>query len=406
VEGPSPLIGRPQASRFTIAAQAEGGSAGAPVEGAGQFVRLARIPGWILPVVAVLFLGGIGLLVAMGLNSPIGIPIANSVPDLRTIVAQTAEVAAIARNATETSVAQVLNQTSTAIAGLPEQPTATETAQAIAIQQTQTASSQQRSTFDAQAQQTSLVITQQTQQVAEEQTQVAAQQTAAAADQPSPTLAPTLTSVPATVVAGAPTATPRATAALLPSSTPNVALPTPTSTSTATNTPIATLTDAPVPPTLTPTNTALPPTLTSTNTPMPTIESPVGSQEWHQQLGPLNEGTITSVLIAGKFRTQSDLVGMSIDDQRNILIVELAGRTNQPGGYFQSLDNDTLAGVGALLVYFRAAKIRNDQDIKNMSDDGIRNIFIVELDARTHRGITLQGLSNIELVRLALSIQW
>jgi len=406
VEGPSPLVGRPQASRFAVQAQAEGSSAGAPVEGAGQFVRLARIPGWILPVVAVLFLGGIGLLVAMGLNSPIGIPIANSVPDLRTIVAQTAEVAAIARNATETSVAQVLNQTSTAIAGLPEQPTATETAQAIAIQQTQTASSQQRSTFDAQAQQTSLVITQQTQQVAEEQTQVAAQQTAAAADQPSPTLAPTLTSVPATVVAGAPTATPRATAALLPSSTPNVALPTPTSTSTATNTPIATLTDAPVPPTLTPTNTALPPTLTSTNTPMPTIESPVGSQEWHQQLGPLNEGTITSVLIAGKFRTQSDLVGMSIDDQRNILIVELAGRTNQPGGYFQSLDNDTLAGVGALLVYFRAAKIRNDQDIKNMSDDGIRNIFIVELDARTHRGITLQGLSNIELVRLALSIQW
>jgi hypothetical protein len=139
---------------------------------------------------------------------------------------------------------------------------------------------------------------------------------------------------------------------------------------------------------------------------MPTPEPAVGSPEWRQQLEPLNDGTITSALTVGKFRTQSDLVGMSIDDQRNILIVELAGRTNKPGGYFQSLDNNTLAGVGALLDYFRAAKIRTDQDIKNLSDDDIRNIFIVELDARTHRGITLQGLSNIELVRLALSIQW
>jgi hypothetical protein len=39
---------------------------------------------------------------------------------------------------------------------------------------------------------------------------------------------------------------------------------------------------------------------------------------------------IRGVLLAGKFRSQHDLNGMSRDDQRNILIVEMAGRTNQP----------------------------------------------------------------------------
>ncbi len=137
----------------------------------------------------------------------------------------------------------------------------------------------------------------------------------------------------------------------------------------------------------------------------PTLEPPVGSEAWRQQLEPLGDGTISSVLIVGKFRRPGDLVGMSLDDQRNILITELAGRTNQSGGYYQSLDNDTLAGVGALLVYFRAAKIRTDQDINTITDDDMRNIFIVELYSRTFR-TDLQGLSNIQLVRLALSLQW
>lgn len=153
------------------------------------------------------------------------------------------------------------------------------------------------------------------------------------------------------------------------------------------------------PPTITPTTQA-PPTAIP-----PTLEPSVGSQAWRQQLEPLRDGTISSVLIVGKFRRQSDLVGISLDDQRNILITELGGRTNQSGGYYQSLDNDTLAGAGALLVFARAAKIRTDQQIKTITDDDLRNIFIVEIYARTLR-TDLQGLSNIELVRLALSIQW
>lgn len=149
-------------------------------------------------------------------------------------------------------------------------------------------------------------------------------------------------------------------------------------------------------------------TSTPTNTPSaipPILEPPVGSEAWRQQLEPLRDGTISSVLIVGKFRRPSDLVGISLDDQRNILIVELGGRTNQSGGYYQSLDNETLAGTGAMLVFARAAKIRTDQAIKTITDDDLRNIFIVEIYARTLR-TDLQGLSNIELVRLALSIQW
>jgi hypothetical protein len=171
-----------------------------------------------------------------------------------------------------------------------------------------------------------------------------------------------------------------------------------------------------LPPTLTfaPPTASMLPTLTATIVPTtqapptvipPTVEPAVGSEEWRQQLAPLSEGTISSVLIVGRFRTPSDLVGISLDDQRNILITELGGRTNQSGGYYQSLDNDTLAGVGAMLVFVRAAKIRTDETLKTLTDDDIRNIFIVEIWGRTSR-TDLQGLSNIQLVHVALSIRW
>jgi hypothetical protein len=171
-----------------------------------------------------------------------------------------------------------------------------------------------------------------------------------------------------------------------------------------------------LPPTLTfaPPTASMLPTLTATivpttqappTVPPPTLEPAVGSEEWRQQLLPLSDGTISNVLIVGRFRRESDLVGISLDDQRNILITELGGRTNQSGGYYQSLDNDTLAGVGAMLVFVRAAKIRTDETLKTLTDDDIRNIFIVEIWGRTSR-TDLQGLSNIQLVHVALSIRW
>ena len=54
---------------------------------------------------------------------------------------------------------------------------------------------------------------------------------------------------------------------------------------------------------------------------------------------------IRGVLAAGRMRTQHELNTMSHDDQRNTLIVEMAGRTNQSGGHFQGMDDQTLAGV-------------------------------------------------------------
>ena len=51
---------------------------------------------------------------------------------------------------------------------------------------------------------------------------------------------------------------------------------------------------------------------------------------------------IRGVLLAGRFRSFEELNGMSHEDQRNTLIVELAGRTNQPVAHYQGLDDAAL----------------------------------------------------------------
>jgi hypothetical protein len=109
---------------------------------------------------------------------------------------------------------------------------------------------------------------------------------------------------------------------------------------------------------------------------------------------------IRGVLLAGRFRTQRQLNTMSPDDQRNTLIVELAGRSNQAN--FQSLDDDTLAGAGAVLVFLREARIRDDRGLKAMTIDDMRNTLIVEIGAQTGIGRELQGLSNLALVHIGL----
>lgn len=111
---------------------------------------------------------------------------------------------------------------------------------------------------------------------------------------------------------------------------------------------------------------------------------------------------IRGVLLAGQFRTQHQLNTMPAADQRNTLIVELAGRTNQPVRHFQGMDDATLAGTGAVLVFLRRARIRTDQQLKTISDDDQRNILIVEIGSQTGMGRELQGLSNMELVLLGL----
>jgi hypothetical protein len=112
--------------------------------------------------------------------------------------------------------------------------------------------------------------------------------------------------------------------------------------------------------------------------------------------------SIRGVLLAGSFRTQHQLNTMSRDDQRNTLIVELAGRSNQSVAFYQSLDDEKLAGTGAVLVFLREANIRTDQQLKAMLADDQRNTMIVEMGVETGLGSTLQGMGNLDLALTAL----
>lgn len=76
------------------------------------------------------------------------------------------------------------------------------------------------------------------------------------------------------------------------------------------------------------------------------------------------DGGIRGVLLVGKFRTPQGLAGGSAEDQRNTLITELVGRIKDAVGFYQGLNNNDLAGAGALLVYLRGTGSRTDQQIK------------------------------------------
>ncbi|MGA7237259.1 MAG: matrixin family metalloprotease [Bryobacteraceae bacterium] len=113
---------------------------------------------------------------------------------------------------------------------------------------------------------------------------------------------------------------------------------------------------------------------------------------------------IRGVLLAGGFRTHHQLIAMSAPDQRNTLIVEMAGHSNQPVAHFQSLNDFQLAGAGAAMVFLLMGGIRNASQLKTLSDDDQRNIAIVEVDGQTHLGGALQGLSTLDVVAIALGM--
>src|SRR5680860_52312 len=94
----------------------------------------------------------------------------------------------------------------------------------------------------------------------------------------------------------------------------------------------------------------------------------LGSLVDAQQLG-TPASFIRGVLLAGGFRNQRQLNAMSHEDQRNTLIDELTGRTNQAN--YQSYNDHELAGAGALLVFLRRAGIRGDALVED--SDGRRH---------------------------------
>ena len=55
---------------------------------------------------------------------------------------------------------------------------------------------------------------------------------------------------------------------------------------------------------------------------------------------------VRGALLVGRFRTQAQLNGMSADDRRNTLITELAGRTRDTVGHYQSRNDADLGGAG------------------------------------------------------------
>jgi hypothetical protein len=113
---------------------------------------------------------------------------------------------------------------------------------------------------------------------------------------------------------------------------------------------------------------------------------------------------IRGVLLAGGFRTHHELIMITADDMRNILIVELAGHSNQPVAHFQSLNDFDLAGAGAAMVFLLKGGIRDASQLKTISDDDQRNIAIVEVGGQTHLGARLQGLRTFDVVATALGV--
>ena len=112
---------------------------------------------------------------------------------------------------------------------------------------------------------------------------------------------------------------------------------------------------------------------------------------------------IRGVLLAGRFRSFEELNGMSHEDQRNTLIVELAERTNQPVGHYQGLDDAALEGAGAALVFLRTIRARTDEQLRTISDDDQRNLLIIAIGDQTGIPIPqLQGMTSSALVGLGL----
>jgi hypothetical protein len=112
---------------------------------------------------------------------------------------------------------------------------------------------------------------------------------------------------------------------------------------------------------------------------------------------------IRGVLLAGGFRTQAQLNVMRRGDQRNTLIVELANHSRSSVADLQALPNDVLAGAGAVMVFLRRGGIRDDAALRTMSVDDQRNTLIVELGIQTGARIDqLQALDSLDLVQLGL----
>lgn len=127
------------------------------------------------------------------------------------------------------------------------------------------------------------------------------------------------------------------------------------------------------------------------------------------------EMTLKGVLIAGRWRRKDELPdypadpeakAKMMDGERNTLIVELGGHTNQGHtNYFQGFNNDELIGKAAVIIFLRDACNRDRKALEKMSDSEQRKLLIEEIHTQTDiPNVELQAINNQKLVELAL--QW
>lgn len=107
-------------------------------------------------------------------------------------------------------------------------------------------------------------------------------------------------------------------------------------------------------------------------------------------------------LLAGRFRTHTQLNTMTASDQRNTLIVEMAAHSNQPVSHYQSLNDNDLSGAAAVMVFLLIGGSRTAAQLKTMSADDQRNTLIVGLGSPEFTGQDLQRMSNLALVSLGM----
>jgi hypothetical protein len=116
--------------------------------------------------------------------------------------------------------------------------------------------------------------------------------------------------------------------------------------------------------------------------------------------------SLYGVALAGGWRDAATLNGWSAGDIRNLVITELSFRTRIPVAepfFLQRFNDAELIGKAALYIFSQRAGFRTDAQMREMTTDDLRNMVIVENDARLHLGgSVLQSMDDQTLVNIGL----
>jgi len=126
-------------------------------------------------------------------------------------------------------------------------------------------------------------------------------------------------------------------------------------------------------------------------------------------VGVLDNNLLNQCLVDKKWRTVSDLATMSADDKRNTAIVELSHAGEGSISYMQSKNNNQLkslcdgcgCGKGVLDKCLIRNQWRTKEDVAGMTENNKRNTVIIEMDKLVDESISdLQGKNTGQLVNM------